>query len=162
MTPRTRNILLTLSFTGLIGVAGYEGYRRHAYLDAAGVQTVGYGSTVHADGKTPVKAGDTLSPDRALLTLGAHVTRTEAAMRACIGDVPLAQQEWDAYVSLAYNIGAAAFCHSSVVRALHATPPDYAGACAKIKRWVYAGGKKMPGLVKRREAEYRLCMGEAS
>ncbi|MEW6559605.1 MAG: lysozyme [Pseudomonadota bacterium] len=162
MTPRLRNTLLTLSLTGLISLVGYEGYRRQAYDDGVGVQTVGYGSTVHADGKTPVKAGDTLTPDRALITLGAHVSRLEMQMRACIGPVPLAQPEWDAYVSLAYNIGAAAFCKSGIVRALHATPPDYGGACAQIRRWVYAGGKKLPGLVKRREGEYRLCRGADS
>jgi len=155
-----RLIVATLSFSAasLITLAGYEGYRRHAYDDGAGVQTVGYGSTVYADGKTPVKAGDTLTPDRALITLGAHVSRTEAALRDCIGPVPLAANEWDAYVSLAYNIGTRAFCKSGVVRALHATPPNYTGACAQIRRWVYAGGKTLPGLVKRREAEYRLCM----
>lgn len=159
---RIKPALLALSAAGLVSLAGYEGYRHVAYQDVAGVHTVGFGSTVHADGKTPVRPGDRLTPERALITLGAHVSRTEAQMRACIGDVPLHPWEWDAFVSLAYNIGPQAFCRSTIVKRLKQTPPDYADACAQIKRWVYAGASVQPGLVKRREAEYRMCMGEGA
>ena len=79
----------------------------------------------------------------------------------CIGDVPLAQHEFDAFASLAYNIGAPAFCGSTLVKRLQATPPDYPGACAQILRWTYAGGKVEPGLLARRKTEYRQCMGAA-
>jgi len=65
----------------------------------------------------------------------------------------------DAYVSLAYNIGYAGFCKSTIVKRLKQRPPDYTGACEAILLWNKAGGKVMPGLVKRREAEYQQCRG---
>ena len=72
--------------------------------------------------------------------------------------MPLHQHEYDAFLSLAYNIGPGAFCGSTLVRKLNAE--DYAGACAEILRWDKAGGKTVAGLTKRRQAEYRQCMGQ--
>ncbi len=158
--PRLLPAFLTVSAAALIGVAVHEGYREAAYRDPVGIPTVGFGSTVHADGATPVPPGDRRPTVRAQNPLAAHLTRTEQALRQCIGPVPLAQHEWDAFVALAYNIGANRFCGSTIVRLLQQTPPDYAGACRQIGRWVYAGGRRLPGLVARREAEMRLCLGE--
>ena len=79
-------------------------------------------------------------------------------MKACLpSDLALYPHEWDAFVSLAYNIGPAAFCGSTLAKKLRQTPPDYGGACDEILRWNRAGGQIMPGLVKRRQAEHRLC-----
>ena len=50
---------------------------------------------------------------------------------------------------------------STLVRLLKQAPHDYLGACKQILRWNMAGGRVLPGLVKRREAEYRMCMGDA-
>lgn len=144
----------------IASIAGYEGYRRTAYDDGVGVQTVGFGSTRHPDGR-PVKPGDMVSPERAVLMLAADAERIWREAAACIADVPLAPFEAAAFQSLAYNIGAGAFCRSTLVKKLKASPPDYAGACREILRWNRAGGQVLPGLTKRREAEYRQCMGEA-
>jgi lysozyme len=152
--------MLVLSAAGLVsGIAVNEGYKDTTYSDGGGVQTIGFGTTTHPDG-TPVKPGERTTPVRALIMLNTHVNKTEQAMRTCIGPVPLAQFEWDAYVSLAYNIGSGAFCGSTLVKKLHESPPDYAGACAQIKRWNKDNGKVIPGLVNRREREYRQCMGD--
>lgn len=152
---------LVLSAAGLTYIASDEGYRDTAYNDGGGVQTVGFGTTTHPDG-SPVKSGEKTTPVRALIALQAHVNQTEQTMKACIGQVPLYQHEWDAYVSLAYNIGSGAFCGSTLVKKLHDSPPDYAGACAQIKRWNKDNGLVIPGLTKRREREYRQCMGLAA
>lgn len=160
MKPRLVPSLLTVSALAIAGIAGWEGYRMHAYDDGVGVQTVGFGTTTHADGR-PVKKGDTLTPERAVMRLAQDADRIGREIARCIGDVPLSQHEWDAYVSLAYNIGSAAFCRSTLVKKLKQTPPDYAGACEEIKRWDKAGGRVLPGLTKRREAEYRQCLGVA-
>lgn len=160
---RTAAAALALSAAGLIGIALHEDYRGAAYLPTAQDRpTIGYGATTRADG-TPVRPGDRTTPTRALVKLGADVSATERALQAqdCIGAVPLTQGEWDAYVSLAYNIGAGAFCGSTAARLLRRVPPDYAGACAQILRWVYQAGRKLPGLVARRQAEYAQCMGGA-
>ena len=141
----------------MTGIALHEGYRGQAYKDSVGVPTVGFGSTVHENGAS-VQPGDKTTPERALLKMNTHLDRTQKAMRACLGDVPLYPHEWDAYVSLAYNIGEHAFCRSTLAKHLQKTPPDYAAACGEILRWDKAGGKALKGLSKRREAEYRLCM----
>ena len=141
---------IAVSAASLVAIATYEGYRGNAYQDSVGVPTIGFGETAG------VKMGDKTTPERALVQLLASTEKHADAIRACI-TVPLYQHEFDAYVSLAYNIGTGAFCRSTLVRKLNAK--DYAGACEEIRRWNKAGGKVLPGLVKRREAEYKMCMG---
>lgn len=157
MKPRLVPSLLVVSVLAVGGLVVFEGYRGTAYDDGAGTQTVGFGSTRWEDG-SPVQPGDRITPERAVVRLAqdAHAYGLEVAR--CVGDVPLHQHEFDAFVLLAYNIGTGAFCRSTLVRKLKQTPPDYAGACAEIRRWTRAGGRELPGLVRRREAEYRLCV----
>lgn len=157
MKPRLIPSLLAVSALAVAGIAVREGYRARAYDDGVGVQTVGFGSTTREDGQ-PVRPGDTVTPERAVVRLARDADRIGREIAACIDDVPLYQHEFDAYASLAYNIGSGAFCRSTLVKRLKETPPDYASACAEIKRWTKAGGRELPGLIKRREAEYRLCM----
>lgn len=134
-------------------IAGYEGYRGQAYRDVVGVTTIGFGTT------GGVRMGQATDPVRAVRRLADDIDATAREVSACIGDVPLHQGEFDAYVDLAYNVGAPAFCDSTLVKKLHATPPDYAGACRELLRWVHAGGERQPGLVSRRAAAYRQCIG---
>ncbi|MFN3885037.1 MAG: lysozyme [Rhodocyclaceae bacterium] len=158
MKPRLLPVYLVVSAAAVAGIASFEGYRSRAYDDGAGVQTVGFGTTTREDG-SPVRPGDTITPQRAVVRLAQDADRIGREIAACIGAVPLYQHEFDAFVSLAYNIGSGAFCRSTLVKRLKQTPPDYAGACREILRWQYAGGRVLPGLVKRREAEYRQCIG---
>jgi lysozyme len=139
-------------------IALHEGYSSRAYDDGVGVQTVGFGSTRHEDGR-PVAPGDTVTPPRAVVMLALGADRIARELAACIGDVPLAPHEWDAFVSWAYNVGSGAACRSTLVARLRQQPPDYAGACRELLRWTRAGGRELPGLVKRRQAEYALCVG---
>lgn len=150
MMRRREVAALVLSASTLVGIAVHEGYRALAYDDGVGVQTLGFGTTLG------VKPGDRITPERALIRLVADADVYQAAMRRCVA-VPLHQYEWDAYVSLTYNIGAGAFCGSTLVRRLNAG--DYAGACAEISRWNRAGGRVLPGLIKRRADERARCEG---
>lgn len=95
----------------------------------------------------------------ASLRLGQHVGEKERDLKACSGPVPLHQHEWDAYVSWVYNVGTAAACRSTLVRKLKATPPDYAGACAELRKWDKFKGRSLPGLTARRQQEHRACLG---
>lgn len=148
---------LSLSASALVGIATMEQYRGGAYLPTPeDVPTLGWGST---DG---VKLGDKTTPDRALVQLLADAQRHERELKRCIGNVALYQHEWDAYVSWTYNVGTGAACSSTLVRKLRATPPDYSGACRELLRWDKQAGRTLAGLTKRRQAEYRTCMGEAS
>lgn len=142
---------LTISALGFVSITGYEGYREKAYTPVVGdVATIGFGTT------EGVKLGDTITPERALARALHDVTRFEGALRSCV-KAPLHQYEYDAYISLAYNIGSRAFCRSTLVRKLNAG--DYAEACKQIKRWVFFKGQKLNGLIKRRNGEYLTCIG---
>jgi len=143
---------LTLSASALVGIAVHEGYRGEAYRPVPGdVPTIGFGTT---DG---VKPGDTIEPVQALVRKLADVQRFEGALQQCVR-VPLHQHEYDAFLSLAYNIGPGAFCGSTLVRRLNAG--DYAGACAEILRWDRFRGESLRGLTLRRQAENRQCLGQ--
>lgn len=144
--------VLSLSATGLIGIASYEGFSEKAYIPIKGdVPTIGFGST------EGVKMGDAITVPQALDRLRRDITVAESAISRCVR-VPLSQGELDAYTSLAFNVGTDAFCRSTLVVKLNGG--DYAGACEEIKRWVYAGGRRVPGLVARREKEYATCVGD--
>jgi lysozyme len=155
-TPRLLPVFLTVSALSLAGIAAHEGYRADAYDDGVGVQTLGFGTTAG------VKPGDRITPERAVLRLAQDADRIGREIGACIGPVPLTQYEFNAYTSLAYNIGSSAFCRSTLVKRLKQTPPDYDAACREILRWDKAGGRVMAGLTKRRLDEYRVCVGRGA
>ena len=142
---------LALSAAGLIAIATSEGFVEKAYRDLVGIWTIGFGTT------TNVKPGDTITVEDALNRKIADVRKFHEGMLACV-TAPLTQNEYDAYLSLAYNIGGRAFCSSTLVKLLNAG--DYDGACKQILRWDYAGGKRVRGLTLRREREYQTCIGE--
>lgn len=142
---------LSLSAVGLLTIAKWEGFSDKAYIPVAGdVPTIGFGST------EGVKIGDTITPQKALERLLRDVGVAESAIGRCV-KVPLSQSEYNAFTTFAFNVGAEAFCSSTLVKKLNAG--DYAGACQELRRWVYVDGRRVQGLVNRREAEYRLCMG---
>lgn len=143
---------LALSAAAFVGIANHEAFRSAAYDDGVGVQTIGFGTT------EGVKPGDKITVERALVRALQDASKFEGALRQCV-TVPLHQHEYDAFVSLAYNIGPAAFCDSTLVRKLNAG--DYAGACAEISRWDRAGGRVLAGLTKRRAAERATCEGSS-
>lgn len=161
---RTLVASLTLSASALVGLAVHEGYRETAYIPVKGDRpTLGFGD---AQG---VKPGQTTDPVRALIRLNQQAGVFEQGMRQCVGEVPMFQHEWDAYVSLTFNIGLGGdgvvdgFCYvkrggySTIVQRLKAG--DYEGACAGILAWNKFNGAPLAGLTKRRQLEYRQCMG---
>jgi lysozyme len=163
MKNKTRTLIagLVLSAGGLIGIASHEGYRETAYIPvvtAAGsdVLTIGFGSTTNKDGSR-VALGQRTNPVSSLKRLGEHVEVFEEAVKRC-APVPMHQYEFDAYVSLTYNIGGNAFCKSTLVTKLNAY--DYEGACKEILKWDKFKGNPLPGLTKRRMEEYDTCIGK--
>ena len=160
---RTAVTALVVTAAALMGIAGYEDYRGAAYLDSGKVPTLGYGAT------QGVKMGDTTTPARALIRLHADASEHARAIGRCI-KAPLYQYEFDAYLSLAFNIGAGAFCRGAAPD----QPPTlidlinaerYAEACARIAQFdKYRNPntgrlEALPGLTKRRLSEQRTCMG---
>lgn len=152
MRARILLAALALSAAGLVGIVGYEGYTDRAVIPIPGdVPTIGFGST------EGVALGDRTTPPKALARALRELRQYEGAIKQCV-KVELHQYEYDAYTSLAYNIGPKAFCGSTLVKKLNAQ--DYAGACAEISRWNRAGGRVVNGLTIRRNTERDLCEGK--
>ncbi|MDR1423485.1 MAG: glycoside hydrolase family protein [Azoarcus sp.] len=177
MKARTAVAGLTMMVTGFTAYIGYEGFVGVAAPPVKGdAITYGHGTTKDANGN-PLKAGATITPVEAVKLAARDVCEHEGPLKKCLAGVALHSHEFDAYMSLALNVGTAAVCGSSIPDKLQAedyaaackTILDFAGYCTKPKirnaagRLVCPPGalKKLPGLVRRREAEYRMCMGEA-
>lgn len=145
---------LAVSASTFVAIVMHEGYSDHAIIPVPGdVPTIGFGTT------GGVKPGDKITAPKAVARALTDIQKFEGALKQCV-KVPLAQQEYDAYVSLAYNIGPSAFCGSGLVKKLNAG--DYSGACEGILAWDKFKGKPLPGLTKRRQDEYKLCIGEST
>jgi lysozyme len=144
--------------TLIASIVAFEGYRRDAYIPIPGdVVTIGIGKTGVIDGK-PIELGDTITQKRAEQLLLDDLDDTYAqGVKDCV-TAPLYSYEFESFVSLTYNIGVPNFCSSTLVKKVNAL--DYHGACTEIKRWVYAQGEVVQGLVNRREKEYATCIGE--
>ena len=142
---------LSLSGMGLVAIVMNEGYNSTAYIPIKGdVPTIGFGTT------KGVKLGDRTTPQDALKRALTDINQFEGALKQCV-KVPLTQGEYDAYISLSYNIGSFAFCNSTLVKRLNAG--RYEDACAEILQWDRFKGQKLAGLTKRRTEEYHLCLG---
>ena len=136
-------------------VKEFEGFKAEAYLCPAGVWTIGYGITANAGiGVTPVK-GMRVTKAEAEAHLAQALDKFAAQIRPAI-TAPINENEFGAFVSLAYNIGPGAFRKSSALR--HFNAGDKAKAAASILLWNKAGGKVLNGLVRRRKAEQALFL----
>lgn len=143
---------IVVSASAFVSILTYEGYREYTYQPVAGdVNTIGFGST------EGVKAGDKTNPVEALGRALKDAEKFDSRLKTCI-KVPLHQYEYDAYISLAYNIGGEAFCKSTLVKELN--KENYEEACKQILRWDKFQGKPLSGLTKRRQSEYKTCIGE--
>jgi lysozyme len=149
-TPR--NVLLGVVLAATMSLGGFfEGRKLTAYRDTVGVWSL-------CDGHTAgVKAGDTATPAQCQAWLQQEMGDALAIVQRCI-TAPLNLGQLAAFTDAAYNLGPKVVCGSTLQRKANAG--DLAGACAELPRWVNAGGKPLPGLVARREAERKLCMGE--
>ena len=123
----------------------FEGFRRDAYRDEAGVLTIGYGHT----GKD-VREGDRLTTYGAEQLLLIDLQEHEAAVRRL--HVARTQGQFDALVSFSFNVGIGRLHRSSLLKVIR-NGGSKAQIQREFKRWVYGGGKRLPGLVKRREWE---------
>lgn len=135
-------------------VPKFEGVVLRGYKDPIGIVTACAGHT-----KTAV-LGRPYSPDECSALLDIDLVEHADGVLACTPGLKGQTYRLAAATSFAFNVGVAAYCKSSVARKFNAG--DYAGACAEFSRWVYAGGRQLPGLVKRRETERAMCEGRIS
>lgn len=135
---------LSPSPQGLEAIKVHEGVRTTAYLDAVGVPTICYGST------KGVYLGQKATLAECEHRLVQDSTYAGKAVARAV-QVPLTQGQYDALVSFVYNIGETKFYRSTLLKRMNAGECMLAGY--EFSRWVYAGDKKLQGLVKRRAAE---------
>ena len=145
---------ISVSNKGVDLICEFEGKRLVAYDDGVGVWTIGFGTIKYPNG-VRVKKGDTCTLDQAKEYMRHDLIEFEHTVNSSV-KVPLNQNQFDALVSLAYNIGSNAFKSSTLVKKLNTG--DYQGAADQFNVWVNAGGKRMQGLVNRRDKEKLLFL----
>jgi len=137
-----------ISNAGLRLIKNFEGLRLRAYRCPAGVWTIGYGHT-----GAEVKPGMVITETEAEALLRADIAVFENCVSAAV-KVPISQPQFDALVSLAFNIGCGALRRSTLLRRLNAG--DYRGAAREFDKWIRAKGVVLAGLVSRRRDERNL------
>lgn len=136
-----------INAAGLSLIKSFESLQLHAYQDVVGVWTIGYG---HTEG---VKAGQTITAAQADQFLLSDLSEAESAVERLI-TVPLNDNQFAALVSFTFNLGGGSLEISTLRKELNRG--DYAAVPSQLALWVKAGGKTLPGLVKRRKAEAEL------
>lgn len=129
-------------------VQKYEGTVLRSYRDPVNVLTSCTGHT-----GPELRDGQTFTREQCEEMLYKDLAKHADAL-SCVR-APLTDGQRAAFLSFAFNVGDDAFCRSTLVRKANAGDID--GACAELSRWTFAGGKQLPGLVKRRAAERQLC-----
>lgn len=147
---------MRISDKGISLIKQFEGMRLTAYQDSVGVWTIGYGWTQPVDGK-PIRSGMTIKEETAERLLRTGLVGYENDVSKLV-KVKLTQGQFDALVSFAYNLGVRALSTSTLLQKLNAG--DYADAADEFPRWNKAGGKILPGLTRRREAERALFLSD--
>jgi lysozyme len=133
----------------------FEGFRAKPYLCPAGVPTIGYGSTYYADGKK-VTLNDLLISQEAandLLMNELQHTYLPGVVRNC-PILATDERKCNAIVDFCYNLGVGRLQTSTLKRKINAQ--DWDGAKEQLMLWTKGGGKVLPGLLKRRQAECAL------
>jgi lysozyme len=137
----------------------WEGCKLEAYLCSAGVATIGWGSTLYANG-TKVKLGDKITQKEAddlfLITLKQY---EDAVDRLVISKINSNQRS--ALISFCYNLGINALKNSTLLKKVNADPSNLS-IKDEFMKWVKAGGKTIQGLVNRRNDEQKLYFTNGS
>lgn len=142
---------MRLSERGHEKLKHFEGLRLTAYMDVAGVWTIGFG---HTGG---VRPGTRISHEEAEAMYYRDVMVAERCVRTKV-TVTINQNQFDALVSFVFNVGCGAFGRSTLLR--HLNQGDHPTASKEFTRWNRAGGRVVRGLKVRREAEQMLFREE--
>lgn len=140
-----------ISKDGLDLICRFEGFSPVIYICPAGYPTIGYGHLITEANKERFLDG--VDEDEALELLRSDVGKAERAVLRLIA-VPLTQGQFDALVSFTFNLGSGALQRSTLRRKVNLEEHD--DVPTELMKWVWAGGRKLKGLVKRRVAEAML------
>ena len=147
---------MKISNNGLNLIKEFEGFSSAPYLCPAGVPTIGYGNTFYEGGTKVTLKDKPITEQRATELLEFIANKTFSENINKVVKVPLNQNQFDALVSFAYNIGNKNFNWSTLLKKLNQS--DYEGASLEFGRWNQANGKILNGLVLRRQKEKELFL----
>lgn len=136
---------------GLNLIKRFEGFEPEIYLDAAGLPTIGYGHLLRLGEAEMFKNGISEEAGVALLIKDVLVAERAVLRLIC---VPLTNGQFDALVSFTFNLGSGALQRSTLRHKINREEHDEVPR--EFLRWVWAGGKKLRGLVRRRNKEAQL------
>lgn len=130
---------------GIDLIKRFEGFSSTVYICPAGYPTIGYGHLVRS-GESYTEISETAAEE----LLRKDVESAERAVLRLV-NVPLTDGQFDALVSFTFNLGSGAFQRSTLRRKVNRQ--SHAEVPAQLMRWVWAGGRKLNGLIRRRESE---------
>ena len=142
-----------VSQAGIDLIKTFEGFSRHVYTCPADCKTIGYGHVVKSD----EDFSDGISEDAATELLKQDVIIAERAVLRLV-TVPLTDNQFDALVSFTFNLGAGSLQRSTLRRKVNRH--QHKAVPAELMRWVWAAGRRLRGLVKRRSAEAQIYASE--
>ena len=139
---------------GIDMIKSFEGFRGAPYKCPAGIPTIGYGATFYTNGKKVTMSDATITEQQATELLASMLISFEKYVDSYCVDT-ITQNQFDALVSFAYNLGPANLKSSTLLKKVNANPQDET-IRVEFMKWVKAGGKTLQGLVRRRTAEADL------
>ena len=145
---------MKVSKQGLEVIKKHEGFRSKPYLCPAKIPTIGYGNTFYPDGTKVTMQDKPLSKDMADLLLALVVKDFEHCVNKSVTS-NINQNQFDALVSFAYNLGCGSLKKSTLLKKVNADPCD-PSILSEFMKWNKAGGKVLNGLTKRRHDEASL------
>jgi len=146
--------ILKLSPVGVELIKSFEGFSAKPYRCPAGVPTIGYGATYYTKIKKVTMADAPITKAEATVLLADMLGTYERAVDSyCIDTIT--QNQFDALVSFAYNLGTGALKSSTLLKKVNADPND-PDIRKEFMKWVNAGGVTLAGLVRRRHDEADL------
>lgn len=137
-------------------VKHFEGLKLEPYRDAVGLPTIGYGHLLSRDRSVDLSSFPAITEAQAEELLQMDLQRMGKSVLRLV-PVPLTDNQFGALISFTFNLGAGNLQISALRQKL--LRQEYENAADEFPRWVYAGGKKLLGLVRRRDAERRVFLG---
>lgn len=148
-------MIMKIGQKGLQLIKDFEGWYSKPYLDPIGIATIGYGFTYYLPSRRRVAMDDIpltrTTGDRMLADILTHYENDVLRLV----QRSLRQQQFDALVSFTYNLGATNLSKSTLLKRINQDPDDKRIA-DEFMKWDKAGGRVLPGLVRRRAAEAKL------
>lgn len=145
---------MKLDKSGIELITKWEGLKLKPYLCSANVPTIGYGSTYYENGKKVNLADSKISKERAVQLFENTVSTYEKGVLKLLGTTKVNQNQFNALVSFAYNLGLKSLGNSTLLKLVKLNPNDKKIGI-EFGKWVNAGGKKVQGLVNRRNDEIK-------